>query len=134
MITLNFTYFQLLVMLVSVIATFKLLSVVIAIIFSSKIVLSWNTRRQREKQLLIMKNRKLMSVENLKMLGSLLEMINKSLANNHNRKRFYLDFALTPATREMWIKTLIEQNTPRKVKKEIKKCSGDCSSCQVNKR
>jgi hypothetical protein len=124
MINLVLNFWQLILVIFVIIVAYllgqQIVKVLFKIIFTSKPMMTWNMKRQIEQQKLVLKNRRLVSRENLLMLGQLLEEINKSLQNNRNRKRFYIDFALNKETREGWIKIFL-QGTEEPRKSEPKK-------------
>jgi len=113
MINIQLSYLQLLGCIALVITTFKLLKILIVIIFSSKPVLKWNLKRQQEKQKLIKKTQKEQMLENLQNLAKFMEEVDKRLPNRDSKKQFWKEF-VNKQTRDYWMQYFMKQFEEKK--------------------
>lgn len=113
MVNIHLSYLQLLGCIVLIIITFKLLKILIVIIFSSKPVLKWNLKRQQEKQKLIKKTQKEQMLENLQNLAKFMEEVDKKLPNRDSKKQFWKEF-VNKQTRDYWMQYFMKQFEEKK--------------------
>lgn len=147
MITL--TYLQICGIVAVVIIAFQSFKVILSLLLHSSMFLKWSIKRKQNAQKLIQKTQREQLKENLKQLANFMDYLDKKLVNSHQRKQFWGDFATSKTSREYWINDLIKRLTPPDVEvKKVEKregrgekpttpkpqCSGDCKTCEHNKK
>lgn len=116
MLSLNLNFWQLLLVIaiysMGYVLMSNLVKIWIKIIFSNKLVVAWNLKRQAEAQKEVKISKRQQMHDKLVDLGEFVEWIDKSIGNTINKNAFWKDFARSRDTRIYWIKTLTEQFAP----------------------
>lgn len=131
MIAFNFTWWQLIIVNFFVILCCFLIEELIKfgvkVLFTTKWVVAWNLKRQKEQKKLIQKTQLQQMGENIAMMEQFIDWVEKQVPKNQH-KQFWRDFSDNKETRNYWIKTLRDLITLKEkeldkpeVKKEVPK-------------
>jgi len=109
MIAFNFTWWQLIIvnffMILCCFLIEELIKFGVKVLFTTKWVVAWNLKRQKEQKKLIQKTQLQQMGENIAMMEQFIDWVEKQVPK-HQHKQFWRDFSDSKDTRNYWIKTL----------------------------
>jgi hypothetical protein len=117
MINLSLNFWQLLLVIFVGITGYlighKLAQVLLKIVFTSKLVMVWNMKRQVEQRKIQQKAQRELTYDAFKNLEMFVEQLEKMFPNNQQRKQFFRDFCDNKEMRANTIKNYMAQFSPR---------------------